>query len=107
MVHVLCCSINGIPACSHHQLLSEILREEWGFEGYIVSDQGALEIAIDFHRYFNNTLDAVVGIIKAGCNLELSGRTAVYFRIGRCLKNYFVELVLMFIKYECHRFNSK
>ena len=81
---ILYCSVNGIPACAHHELLTKILREEWDFEGYVVSDEAALEIAIAYHKYFNNTLDAAVAIVKAGCNLELSGNNpAVYMRIGR------------------------
>ena len=35
-------SINGVPACTNKQLLSDILRTEWGFKGYVISDQGAL-----------------------------------------------------------------
>lgn len=35
-------SINGIPACANKMLLTDILRDEWGFKGYVVSDQAAL-----------------------------------------------------------------
>ena len=34
--------INGVPACANDKLLTDILRNEWGFKGYVVSDQGAL-----------------------------------------------------------------
>ena len=34
-------SINGTTATEHHELLTEILREEWGFDGMVVSDWGA------------------------------------------------------------------
>lgn len=34
--------VNGIFASEHHQLLNEILKEEWGFEGLVVSDWGAV-----------------------------------------------------------------
>jgi beta-glucosidase len=33
--------INGTFACSHHPLLTEVLKEEWGFAGFVVSDWGA------------------------------------------------------------------
>ena len=36
------CSINGVPACANAKLLTDITRTEWGFEGYVVSDQGAI-----------------------------------------------------------------
>ena len=77
-------SLNGIPACANHELLTNVLRQEWGFEGYIVSDEAALELIIVGHKYFNNTLDTAVACVKAGCNLELSGNNpAVYTMIGR------------------------
>ena len=35
-------SINGVPACANKMLLTDVLRKEWNFTGYVVSDQGAL-----------------------------------------------------------------
>lgn len=66
-------SVNGIPACANHELLTKILREEWGFKGYVISDEGALENIIYWHNYFNNPVDTAAACIKAGCNIELSG----------------------------------
>jgi beta-glucosidase len=34
--------VNGIPASEHHWLLTSVLREEWGFDGLVVSDWGAV-----------------------------------------------------------------
>ena len=34
-------SINGIPACVNKELLVDIVRNEWGFKGYISTDDGA------------------------------------------------------------------
>ena len=41
-------SINGVPACANKKLLTDILRNEWGFKGYVVSDQGALGMMVAF-----------------------------------------------------------
>jgi beta-glucosidase len=51
--------VNGIPAAEHHWLLTEVLRDEWGFEGAVISDWGAV--------------DAVVPAIAAGLDLEMPG----------------------------------
>lgn len=77
-------SINGVPACSNELVLRDILRGEWNFSGYVVSDEGAIENQITFHHYYNNTVDAAAGSVNAGCNLELSGNLSdpVFMRIG-------------------------
>jgi beta-glucosidase len=35
-------AVNGVPCCGHAQLLDQILRAEWGFDGFVVSDAGAI-----------------------------------------------------------------
>ncbi|XP_046354046.2 probable beta-D-xylosidase 2 [Haliotis rufescens] len=64
--------INGVPACANKKLLTDILRTEWGFKGYVVSDEGAIENIIYAHHYLNDSVDTVAASVKAGCNLELS-----------------------------------
>ena len=59
-------SVNGIPACAHKKLLTEVVRGEWGFNGYVVSDQGALEAILYNHKYTHNVLDTVMAAINAG-----------------------------------------
>lgn len=64
-------SINGVPACANKQLLTDIIRKEWGFDGYIVSDAGAISNIISAHKYKDNAVDALTAAIEAGTNLEL------------------------------------
>ncbi|KAM9369662.1 uncharacterized protein LRP34_010269 [Phaethornis superciliosus] len=64
--------INGIPACANKKLLTDILRGEWGFKGYVVSDEGALELIMLGHHYTRTFLETAVASMNAGCNLELS-----------------------------------
>ncbi|ESO93305.1 hypothetical protein LOTGIDRAFT_216125 [Lottia gigantea] len=65
-------SVNGVPNCANSHFMTDILRKDWGFNGYIISDAGALEFMLFFHKgYFNTTLQAAVGSVKAGLNLEL------------------------------------
>ena len=53
--------INGVPACANKKLLTDILRGEWGFEGYVVSDEGAVELILLGHRYRHTFLETAIG----------------------------------------------
>jgi len=66
-------SVNGVPSCANKKLLRRILREEWNFTGYVVSDADALDNIIHCHHYLNNTMSTAAAAVKAGCNLELTG----------------------------------
>ncbi|KAK6170253.1 hypothetical protein SNE40_018689 [Patella caerulea] len=64
-------SVNGVPGCANSHLLTDVLRNDWGFKGYVISDAGAVEFSIIWHFYFKSILDAAAGCVKAGLNLEL------------------------------------
>ena len=68
----LCISLNGVPACANKKLLRQILRDEWNFTGYVVSDEYALEFIVSGHHYLKDATAAAAASIKAGCNLELT-----------------------------------
>ncbi|XP_063402368.1 uncharacterized protein LOC134686622 [Mytilus trossulus] len=80
--------INGVPACGNKKLLTDILRKELGFTGYVVSDQAAIENIIDYHHYTNNSVDTVALCVNAGCNLELSTNLEkpIYFSMLDAIK---------------------
>ncbi|XP_071112760.1 uncharacterized protein [Haliotis cracherodii] len=80
--------INGVPACVNKKLLTDILRTEWGFKGYVISDQAAIENIISEHHYINNSVDTVTACVKAGLNLELSTNLdqPVYFSVVDAVK---------------------
>ncbi|GFO34682.1 beta-d-xylosidase 1 [Plakobranchus ocellatus] len=65
-------SVNGVPACANQRLLTDILRKSWKFNGYVVSDEQALEYIVSEHKYLNNYLDVAAASVNAGVNLELS-----------------------------------
>jgi len=60
--------INGVPACANSHQLTDILRKEWHFQGYIVSDQGALEQVASNNKVSN--VVAASQAVNAGCSLE-------------------------------------
>ena len=39
-------AINGVPACANRELLGDLLRGEWNFTGFVVSDCGKLIVAV-------------------------------------------------------------
>jgi beta-glucosidase len=63
-------SINGVPVCANKWLLTDILRNEWGFKGYVVSDCGAISDIVHKHKYEIDPLKAVASAVKAGTDLE-------------------------------------
>lgn len=66
-------AINGVPCTANKKLLTEILRNEWGFNGYIVSDCGAPDYIYSKHNYVLSRDDAAAIAMKAGLDLECAG----------------------------------
>lgn len=44
-------AVNGVPCGASHELLIDILRDEWGFDGFVTSDCGAVEDVFNKHHY--------------------------------------------------------
>ncbi len=61
---------NGEPCCASNTLLKDILRDKWKFEGYVVSDCGAIHDIHAYHKYVTTTPEAVTIAVKAGCDLN-------------------------------------
>ena len=63
-------AVNGVPSCCNKNLLTTELRESWKFEGYVVSDQGALGFISLLHHYTSDWIHSAVAAVTAGCDLE-------------------------------------
>lgn len=61
---------DGIPASASKLLLTRILRDEWGFAGYVFSDYCAIEILKIFHKTAASPADAGRQALAAGLDLE-------------------------------------
>lgn len=61
-----------MPACANKKLLADILRKEWNFQGYVVSDDDAVTNMVTGHHYFPSNTEAAAGAVNSGCNLELT-----------------------------------
>ena len=62
--------INGEPACANTHLLGDLLRGEWGFKGYVVSDCGAIEDIFRRHNFTKTPEEASAVAVKRGTDLE-------------------------------------
>jgi len=63
-------SVDGLPACANPRLLGNILREEWSFPGYVVSDCGAIGDIYQGHKAAQNAAEGVAMAMRAGCDLD-------------------------------------
>lgn len=66
-------AINGIPCTVNKKLLYDILRKEWGFDGFVVSDCGAIGFVVSEHKYLSSEELAAAASINAGVDLECAG----------------------------------
>jgi beta-glucosidase len=66
-------AINGVPSHANAWLLRDVLRKEWGFEGFTVSDMGDIPKLYDGHRYAQSYEDTAVMALNAGVDQELEG----------------------------------
>jgi len=63
-------AVNGVPSCANDWLLSDLARGEWGFDGYITSDCGAVEDVWLTHHYTDTPVEAVADVLTAGTDLD-------------------------------------
>src|SRR6476646_425675 len=61
---------NGEPCCANTHLLDDILRGEWGFQGYVVSDCGAIDDISQRHQFVKTAEDASALAVKRGTDIE-------------------------------------
>lgn len=61
---------NGEPCCGSHTLLQEILRDEWGFNGYVVSDCWAIKDFHENHKVTKSAEESVAMAVRNGCDLN-------------------------------------
>ncbi len=66
-------SVYGTPCSANTLLLGDILRKQWGFQGYVVSDCGAIDDIYQRHHYVATAAEASAAAVKAGCDVECGG----------------------------------
>ena len=64
--------IDGVPSHVNHWLLDRVLRQEWGFNGYVTSDDDGLQMMVLTHHIAANNADAARQALAAGVDYDLS-----------------------------------
>ncbi|NUU53565.1 beta-glucosidase [Paenibacillus taichungensis] len=65
--------IDGIPCTVNTELLDDVLRKDWGFDGLVITDCGAINMLASGHDVASDGLEASVQAIQAGIDMEMSG----------------------------------
>jgi beta-glucosidase len=65
--------VDGQPACSSSRLLEDVLRKQWGFQGYVVSDCGAIGDIYARHKVAPDAEHGVALAVKTGTDLDCGG----------------------------------
>jgi beta-glucosidase len=65
--------LDGVPCAASKELLTDILVNEWGFDGVVVSDYFAVEQLQSFHKISNSKAQSAQMALEAGLDVELPG----------------------------------
>ena len=74
-------TIDGVPTTASSFLLKELLRDRWGFQGFVFSDLGSIEGIAGTHRVAPDVRHAAAMALQAGVDIDLGGNA-----YGRNLK---------------------
>jgi beta-glucosidase len=66
--------LNDVPATGNHWLLSDILRKDWGFKGFVVSDAFAVA-SLQTHGFAKDPEDAAYKAVSAGLDMDMASET--------------------------------
>ena len=61
---------NGEPCCGHRELIQDVLRGEWGFEGHFVSDCWAIRDFHEHHMVTHSAEESAAKALQAGCDIN-------------------------------------
>ncbi len=66
--------LNSVPATGNKWLLQDVLRKDWGFKGWVVSDWDAVK-SLQVHGFAASPADAAARAVNAGVNMEMTSST--------------------------------
>lgn len=78
--------LNGVPATGNPWLLDEVLRQTWGFRGWVVSDANAVR-SLQTHGFAEDLAAAGALGLNAGCDMEMAIADPAYARLPDAVAN--------------------
>jgi len=85
-------ALNGTPACADDWLLTQTLRDDWKFRGYVVSDCDAIDDMTQFHHYKPDNAQSSAAALLAGTDLDCG---SAYGSLGEAVRKGFVKKAAM------------
>jgi len=90
--------LNEVPASGNHWLLTDVLRKDWGFQGFVLSDAFAVGSLVT-HHYAKDGEDAADKALTAGVNMDMASLTyiknlAKLVKDGKISESYLDQMVL-------------
>ncbi len=82
--------VDGQPATGNYHLLTEILRDKWGFEGFVVTDYTSINEMV-FHGVAANDADAGEMAAKAGVDMDMQG-AVFYNSLGKQVESKAIDI---------------
>jgi beta-glucosidase len=78
--------LNGVPATGNHWLFTDVLRDTWGFDGFVVSDANAVR-NLATHGFARDLPDAGARAVNAGVDMEMAIADPAYAHLPAALKD--------------------
>jgi beta-glucosidase len=89
------CDVDGVPCHVSHELLTAILRDEWGFDGIVASDYIGLQMVSTQHRLTGDPAVVAALALHAGVDVELPGTVVYGEPLRRALADGLVDEALV------------
>lgn len=83
--------VDGVPCAASKKLLTDILRGEWGFDGIVVSDYGAIDMLRTVHHVAADKTEAAIKALIAGIDVELPGVNCYGEPLLRAVREGFIS----------------
>ncbi|MGA3286963.1 MAG: glycoside hydrolase family 3 N-terminal domain-containing protein [Bacteroidota bacterium] len=104
---------DGVPNHVNHKLLTDILRNEWGFNGFVMSDGGGMDVTYREHFAAADSIESGILSVQAGIDYELGrgscfGTLAQQVRRGKLHESVIrrVTANVLRVKFECGLFDQ-